>query len=97
MTTALVNGRVLGDAGFLEGKAVLLDGGGIAAVVDEGDARLRDADRVDLDGGWLLPGFLDAQVNGGGGVLLNNTPTVEGVAAIARAHRRFGTPACCRP
>ena len=91
MTTALVNGRVLGDAGFLEGKAVLLDGGGIAAVVDEGDARLRDADRVDLDGGWLLPGFLDAQVHGGGGVLLNNTPTVEGIATIARAHRRFGT------
>lgn len=91
MTTALVNGRILGDDDFLDGRAVLLDGDGIAAVVDDGDARLGDADRIDLDGGWLLPGFIDAQVNGGGGVLLNNTPTVEGVAAIARAHRRFGT------
>jgi len=91
MATALVNGRVLGDAGFLEAQAVLLEGGRIAGVVDEADARVRDADRIDLGGGWLLPGFIDAQVNGGGGVLLNNTPTVEGVAAIARAHRRFGT------
>lgn len=91
MATALVNGRVLGDAGFLEGHAVLVEGGRIAAVAAAGDPRVRDADAVDLEGGWLLPGFIDAQVNGGGGVLLNNTPTVEGVRAIARAHRRFGT------
>src|SRR5690606_6046679 len=91
MATALVNGRVLGDAGFLEGHAVLVEGGRIAAVAAAGDPRVRDADAVDLEGGWLLPGFIDAQVNGGGGVLLNNTPTVEGVRAIARVHRRFGT------
>ena len=41
--------------------------------------------------GTLPPGFLDLQVNGGGGVLLNTTPTPEGMAAIAAAHRRFGT------
>jgi N-acetylglucosamine-6-phosphate deacetylase len=46
---------------------------------------------VDLQNHHLVPGFIDAQVNGGGGVLFNNTPTVEGIAAIARAHRRFGT------
>ena len=91
MTTALVNGRVLGDAGFLDAKAVLLEGARIAGVVDEADARVRDARRVDLDGGWLLPGFIDAQVNGGGGVLLNNAPTVDGIATIARAHRHYGT------
>ena len=91
MTTALVNGRVLGDAGFLDAKAVLLEGARIAGVVDDADARVRDARRVDLDGGWLLPGFIDAQVNGGGGVLLNNAPTVDGIATIARAHRHYGT------
>ena len=91
MTTALVNGRVLGDAGFLDARAVLLEGARIVGVVDDDDARVRDADCVDLDGGWLLPGFIDAQVNGGGGVLLNNAPTVDGIATIARAHRRYGT------
>lgn len=91
MATALVNGRVLLDDGLLEGVAVLLDGGRIAAVVSDGDPRLRDADTRDLGGGTLLPGFIDAQVNGGGGMLFNNAPTADAIAAIARAHRRFGT------
>lgn len=91
MATALVNGRVLLDDGFRDDVAVLLGDGRIAAVVAADDPRVRDADRVDLGGGRLVPGFIDAQVNGGGGVLLNNAPTVEGVATIARAHRRFGT------
>jgi N-acetylglucosamine-6-phosphate deacetylase len=42
----------------------------------------------------LAPGFIDLQVNGGGGVLLNDQPTADGMRAIARAHRRFGTTAC---
>ena len=37
------------------------------------------------------PGFIDVQVNGGGGVLFNDTPTVEGIRAIGAAHRKFGT------
>ena len=41
----------------------------------------------------LLPGFIDTQVNGGGGVLFNDQPTVDGIIAIAEAHRRFGTTA----
>jgi N-acetylglucosamine-6-phosphate deacetylase len=45
-------------------------------------------------GTMLAPGFIDLQVNGGGGVLLNDQPTAEGMRAIARAHRRFGTTGC---
>jgi N-acetylglucosamine-6-phosphate deacetylase len=45
----------------------------------------------DLGGGLLTPGLIDWQVNGGGGILFNATPTLEGVGAIVRAHRRFGT------
>ncbi len=43
--------------------------------------------------GLLTPGYVDLQVNGGGGVFLNETPTREGIATIADAHRRFGTVA----
>ena len=43
--------------------------------------------------GTVCPGFVDLQVNGGGGVLLNAVPTAEGMAAIAAAHRRSGTVA----
>src|SRR5262249_4971456 len=45
-------------------------------------------------GAFLAPGFIDLQVNGGGGVLLNAHPTTGAMRAIARAHRRYGTPAC---
>lgn len=43
---------------------------------------------------FLAPGFIDLQVNGGGGVLLNDDPSVDALYAIADAHRRFGTTAC---
>jgi N-acetylglucosamine-6-phosphate deacetylase len=45
------------------------------------------------DGAMLVPGFVDLQVNGGGGLLLNDQPTAEGMRAIARAHRPLGTTA----
>jgi N-acetylglucosamine-6-phosphate deacetylase len=42
---------------------------------------------------WLVPGFIDLQVNGGGDHLFNDAPIPETIQAIARAHRRFGTTA----
>ena len=68
--------------------AVVIDGARIEKVVP---VQSVDAPIRDLGPGMLAPGFIDAQVNGGGGVLLNETPTLEGVRAIAAAHRRFGT------
>lgn len=45
----------------------------------------------DLRGGTLIPGFIDLQVNGGGGVLFNSAPSVDTLRTIAAAHRQFGT------
>jgi N-acetylglucosamine-6-phosphate deacetylase len=89
--TALVNGRVLRDSGFVDGLAVLIEDGRIAAVLPRDDARVTAAVAHDLHGRSLMPGFIDTQVNGGGGVLFNDAPTVESIRAIGRAHRRFGT------
>src|SRR5581483_1578835 len=91
MATALINGRVLGDAGLIEDGAVLLEGERIAAVVPSSDPRCRACERRDLHGALLLPGFIDCQVNGGGGVLFNDAPTVEVIRRIGVAHRKFGT------
>ncbi|UYB53089.1 N-acetylglucosamine-6-phosphate deacetylase [Xanthomonas sp. AM6] len=91
-TTALRNARVLGEDGFLDGTSVLLDGGRIAALLDDGDARVAAAPvQLDLHGGTLLPGFIDLQVNGGGGVLFNNRTDVDALRRIGQAHRRYGT------
>jgi len=91
MTTAFVNGQVFTPAGFVTGQTVLVDGARIKAIVGEHDGRAGDSVLVDLAGRMLLPGFIDVQVNGGGGVLFNDAPTVDGIRAIAAAHARFGT------
>lgn len=44
-----------------------------------------------LDRGMLVPGLVDLQVNGGGGVLLNNQPDREGLQQMVAAHCRRGT------
>jgi N-acetylglucosamine-6-phosphate deacetylase len=91
MRTALANGRLLTAGGLVSGQTLLLSGARIEALVDPGDSRCRGADTVDLEGQLLLPGFIDVQVNGGGGVLFNDDPSPESIRAIGAAHRRFGT------
>lgn len=80
---------------LFDGEAVI---GGVAIKVEGsvvGDVRpVADVPKADVQRrihGLITPGFIDLQVNGGGDVLLNSTPTVDGIAAIAAAHRRFGT------
>lgn len=90
MPLAFVNGPILIDGAFHDGKALLVEDGRITAILAPADVPA-DAERRDLGGDRLVPGFIDTQVNGGGGVLFNDAPTVEGIAAIGAAHRRFGT------
>lgn len=51
------------------------------------------AEVVDADGLLLLPGFIDLQVNGGGGINFNDAPSIETIRRICAAHARFGTTA----
>ncbi len=53
-----------------------------------------DAERVPMGGGILAPGFIDLQVNGGGGALLNLDPTLDSIRTICATFARFGTTAC---
>jgi N-acetylglucosamine-6-phosphate deacetylase len=43
--------------------------------------------------GKVCPGFIDLQVNGGGGVLFNDEQTPEALSKIMQAHAKFGTTA----
>jgi N-acetylglucosamine-6-phosphate deacetylase len=90
MLLAFKNGKILTDAGIENGRTLLVRDGRIEAIV--GAREVVGPDRTfDLNGQLLIPGFIDAQVNGGGGVLFNDSPDVESIAAIGSAHRRFGT------
>ncbi|HKY81898.1 MAG TPA: N-acetylglucosamine-6-phosphate deacetylase [Sphingobium sp.] len=86
---ALHASRVLTPTGFQPEYCVLVDMGLIVGVMPSGECPANPRQRQ-LEGD-LLPGFIDLQVNGGGGVLFNDHPTVDGIAAIGEAHRRFGT------
>ena len=88
---ALVNARVLHGEGFQSGLAVLVRDGRIQDLLPDDDARLNRVQKHDLGGEYLVPGFIDCQVNGGGGMLFNDAPYVDTIRRIGAAHSRFGT------
>jgi len=90
MKTALKGARIFSGEEFLENKALLLEGETILEVVD--DSKIpKDFETQKLNGGILSPGFIDLQVNGGGGKLFNNSPDKHSLNTIIEAHQHFGT------
>jgi N-acetylglucosamine-6-phosphate deacetylase len=89
MPFALTGARVFDGARLVDGCAVVIDDGRVAAVVPQADVPAGIGRREIA--GLLAPGFIDVQVNGGGGVLFNDVTTADGIRTIGVAHRRFGT------
>jgi N-acetylglucosamine-6-phosphate deacetylase len=87
---AFHNAQIAAPNGWVEGKALLVTNGVIDGLIDI-NAISADAQRIDLNGDVLAAGFIDIQVNGGGGVLFNDDPSVATIRAIGAAHTRFGT------
>jgi N-acetylglucosamine-6-phosphate deacetylase len=91
MIQAIVNGYVFNGESLRPDQAVLIEGGRIISVMDQGQVPAGVTDVYDLRGGTLVPGLIDLQVNGGGGVLFNAAPSVDSLRAIGTAHRQYGT------
>ena len=85
----LSGARIFDGESFLDNHAVVVEDERIAAIVPY--AERPEGAVQDLAGGLLAPGYIDVQVNGGGGVLFNDDPSPEAVARIAAAHRKHGT------
>ena len=95
MTSLLVSGGdLLTPFELIEDGALLVRDGRIERVGPRSELERETADqRVDAGGGLICPGFVDLQVNGGGGVMFTEEPSRDALERIARAHVRFGTTA----
>ena len=87
---ALIGTRLHTPEGFVPDCALVLGDGTIRDIVAD-DAIPAGARITRLSGGTLAAGFIDLQVNGGGGLMFNDAPTTATIATIGRAHRAFGT------
>jgi N-acetylglucosamine-6-phosphate deacetylase len=84
--------RVFDGTRFHDDHALVVEDGRVRAISPHSE-RPRGGVQHDLGGGVLAPGFVDWQVNGGGGAFFNESPTPETIRAIVEAHRGFGTTA----
>ena len=81
--------RIFDGERFHDDKALVVADGRIETIAGLND--LPDGETITLDGGILVPGFIDAQVNGGAGRMLNDEPSPASMYRIAEGHRPYGT------
>ena len=84
--------RIFDGESWHDAAALVVAGADVAEIVPAA-ALPADLPHRKLAGGMLVPGFVDLQVNGGGGILLNDDRTLSGIETICRAHYQFGTTA----
>jgi N-acetylglucosamine-6-phosphate deacetylase len=88
MTQLRIHAKRLFDGhNFIDDQVLTIIDGVICAI----DQTTDDAD-IKVTG-LVVPGYIDLQVNGGGGVLFNDSPSVDKLKAIMAAHAKFGTTA----
>jgi N-acetylglucosamine-6-phosphate deacetylase len=90
--TAITGARIFDGDLWHDDSALLIEAGRIAALAGRNDIPA-SARIVSMDGRALVPGFVDLQVNGGGGVLVGGQLDIEGIRTMCAAHARFGTTA----
>ena len=91
MKKALINGRIFDGEKLHNGLAVIFKDSRVTELLPQQDIPDDVECSWDLEGHILAPGLIDIQVNGGGGIMFNEAPTVETIRCIGAAHRRFGT------
>jgi N-acetylglucosamine-6-phosphate deacetylase len=91
MIKTVINGTIFDGETLLEDHVLIIDGDTIADVVPQTMSPKGLPIGLDLKGRTIAPGFIDLQVNGGGGVMFNSAPSVESLRIIADAHRQYGS------
>ncbi len=83
------NGPIFDGTRLRDGYVAQFRDDHLVALLPEAEAKAR-GEEIDLGGDILSPGYVDLQVNGGGGVMLNDAPSLDVIARITSAHRSLG-------
>ncbi|OWV90967.1 N-acetylglucosamine-6-phosphate deacetylase [Rhizobium sp. R72] len=83
--------RIFDGQRFHDDKALIVSDGRVEAIAAAGE--LPEGEHTRFEGGVLSAGFIDAQVNGGGGRMLNDEASAASMYMIADGHRPYGTTA----
>ena len=79
--------RLFDGHSFIDDQVLTITDGVISAI----DQNTDDADITVA--GLVVPGYIDLQVNGGGGALFNDEPSIDHLKTIMTAHAKYGTTA----
>jgi len=88
MRQVFAGARIFDGVALHDGMALVVEDGRVADLVPGAGA---EGHLVALNGGILAPGFLDLQVNGGGGHMLDRDADRHTLAAICAAHAGLGS------
>lgn len=91
MRKIIVNGTIFDGLQTLNEHAVIIENDRITDIVSDDLIERFAEDVYDLGGNILCAGFIDIQVNGGGGIMFNDSPSPDTLRQIFTAHRKFGT------
>lgn len=83
----LTNGKIVSGGKILEGFDIAVDVGKIVAVSKSGEL---NGEKIDLDGNYIAPGFIEIHCHGGGGYeFIDATP--EAFKKVCKTHAAHGT------
>ncbi|MGL6064147.1 MAG: N-acetylglucosamine-6-phosphate deacetylase [Fusobacteriaceae bacterium] len=93
---AIINGKVFNGTNFLENKAVIIKDKKIVDIVSQEEIfkQYSDIKTIDAKGGYVTPGFIDLQLNGCGGVLVNDSITRETFEVMSKTNLKYGCTLC---
>lgn len=87
MRQVYIGANVFDGVALHRGKALLVEDGRVSQIVDQAPDNAKE---IILEGGTLAPGFIDLQVNGGGGEMVGAATDAAALARLCALHGRLG-------